>query len=82
MQHADMKRNVMKPNGGAMPPTEDLQILREKDRFKLTGLSRVQWWRLEKMGKVPRRIPLGENSVGWLKSELKGWITARAATRR
>lgn len=67
---------------GPMPTTDDFEILREKDRFKMTKMSRIQWWRLEKMGKVPKRIPLGENSVGWLKGELECWIAARAAARR
>ena len=59
----------------------DLQVIREKDRRNMTGVSRVQWWRLEKMGKVPRRLSLGENSVGWLRHELEGWISSKAAAR-
>ncbi|MEP7152316.1 MAG: AlpA family phage regulatory protein [Nitrospira sp.] len=65
-----------------MPTIENIQVLREKERHRITGLSRTQWWRLERAGQVPRRIPLGENSVGWLKGELESWIAARAATRR
>lgn len=61
--------------------TPELQIVREVDRRRLTGLSRVQWWRLERAGKVPRRIALGVNSVGWLRHELSEWITSRADER-
>ncbi len=78
------RRNTedIKPfNGGAVTPTQELQVLREKDRLRLTGLSRVQWWRLEKGGQVPRRIVLGANSVGWLKHEVENWIRAKAAGR-
>jgi prophage regulatory protein len=61
--------------------TGELQILREKDRFRLTGLSRVQWWRKERAGEVPGRVQLGPNSVGWLKHEIENWINERAAKR-
>lgn len=37
--------------------------------------------RLEKEGKFPRRIQLGENRVGWLISEIDAWISARIAQR-
>ena len=37
--------------------------------------------RLEKVGKFPRRIQLGENRVGWLISEIDAWISARVAQR-
>lgn len=63
-------------------PTTDLQMIREADRKKMTGLSRVQWWRLERENKVPKRIHLGSNSVGWLKHEIELWISTRAAARR
>jgi prophage regulatory protein len=47
----------------------------------MTGLSRVQWWRLEQAGRVPRKVQLGENSVGWLRSELQEWLAKRVAER-
>jgi predicted DNA-binding transcriptional regulator AlpA len=60
---------------------EGIQVLREADRFRLTGLSRTQWWRLERKGKAPKRIQLGENSVGWLRHELEAWIKRKASAR-
>jgi len=62
-------------------PTADLCVLREEDRFLLTGISRVHWWRLEREGKVPKRIPLGVNSVGWLRHEIEEWIASRSSER-
>lgn len=62
-------------------PTAELRVLREKDRFRLTGLSRVQVWRLEREGRFPKRIQLGTNSVGWLASEPDAWIAAKAKAR-
>ena len=63
------------------PTSDGLQIIREKDRFRLTSISRVHWWRLERMNRVPKRIRLGENSVGWLRGEIEGWIKRKAAGR-
>jgi prophage regulatory protein len=62
--------------------TDDPAFIREPARRRKTGLSRVQWWRLEREGKVPRRVQLGQNSVGWLKDEIDSWIRDRAAARR
>lgn len=61
--------------------TDDLQIIREGERFRKTHISRVHWWRLEKAGQVPKRIALGVNRVGWLKSEIDAWIRERAEAR-
>lgn len=61
--------------------TTDLQVLREQERHRRTGVSRVQVWRLERQGKFPKRVRLGENSVGWLKHEIDAWIELKAAQR-
>lgn len=37
--------------------------------------------RLEKQGKFPKRIQVGEHRVGWLLTEIEGWIAERAARR-
>ena len=37
--------------------------------------------RLEKAGKFPKRLKLGARRVGWLLSEIEGWIAVRAAQR-
>ncbi|MEQ1844486.1 MAG: AlpA family phage regulatory protein [Nitrospira sp.] len=62
-------------------PIAELRVLREKDRFRLTGLSRVQAWRLEREGRFPKRIKLGSNSVGWLAHEIESWIKGKAVGR-
>lgn len=60
---------------------KQLQIIRERDRFAMTGLSRIQWWRLEKLGRVPRRIQISTNSVGWLREEVEEWLRSKAVAR-
>lgn len=37
--------------------------------------------RLEKAGKFPKRILLGENRVGWIESEVAGWVQERMDRR-
>ena len=58
-----------------------MRVLREKERQRRTGISRMQAWRLEQVGRFPKRIQLGENSVGWISEEVDDWIAQRAAER-
>jgi prophage regulatory protein len=39
--------------------------------------SKAHLWRLERDGKFPKRVPLGESRHGWLDSEIDDWIVAR-----
>ena len=48
---------------------------------RLTGLSRMSVWRLEKAGKFPRRVKIGERRVAWLLSEVLAWMAERLAER-
>lgn len=51
-----------------------MKIIRSAEVTRKTGLSRTTLWRLEREGKFPRRIQLGENSVGWSEDEIHEWI--------
>jgi prophage regulatory protein len=59
---------------------DDDRIIREPERKRLTGLSRVSWWRQERAGTAPRRVRLGPRACGWRRSELEAWIAARPTT--
>ncbi len=37
--------------------------------------------RLEAAGRFPKRIPLGQNRVAWLLSEVEEWLNERIASR-
>ena len=37
--------------------------------------------RLEKAGRFPKRIRLGQNRVAWLLSEVEAWVDERLANR-
>ena len=43
--------------------------------------SRAHLIRLERDGRFPRRVKLGECRVGWLESEIDAWIESRIAER-
>ncbi len=56
----------------------DDRIIREAECFDITGLSRSTRWRMERAGTFPKRRQLGENSVGWLLSEVVDCVDSRS----
>jgi prophage regulatory protein len=38
-------------------------------------------WRMERDGKFPKRVPIGESRVGWIEDEIKAWMQARIEAR-
>ena len=58
------------------PDTEIIVTLSvEKERQKITSISRSQAWKLEREGKFPPRKTIGKKSCGWLLSDLLWWIS-------
>lgn len=53
------------------------RIIREKERLRITSISRSQAYQLEKQGRFPKRITLGSRSVGWRLSEIIAWVDQR-----
>jgi prophage regulatory protein len=49
-------------------------LCRESERKRITTLSRSRTWQLEREGKHPKRIVLGNQSVAWRKSDLLAWL--------
>ena len=50
------------------------RIVRETERLQITSISRSQAWQLEQKDSFPRRVKLGNRSVGWKLSELLEWV--------
>jgi prophage regulatory protein len=57
------------------------KIIRLPATIAKTGLSRSTIYSFEKLNKFPKKIKLGERSMGWLESEIDTWIEAKAANR-
>ena len=58
------------------------RFVREHERRELTGISSTTAWRLERVGKFPRRVKLTDTQekngrVGWRLSELLAWMESR-----
>ena len=56
-------------------------IVRKPELLNFLKLSDATVWRLERAGRFPKRINLGANSVGWLRSEVQQWVQERADER-
>ena len=53
------------------------RIVREHERYIVTGIGPTRWREMELDGTAPRRRILGPRSVGWMLSELIAWIKSR-----
>ena len=60
-----------------------VRLLRYGDLQETRGIgyTRRHLYTLEAERKFPKRVPLGENRVGWIESEIDDWIRDRAARR-
>lgn len=58
-------------------PFHHLRIITQKDLRSLVPYTPQHVLRLEKAGKFPRRLQLGQNRVGWRLIDIEAWITAR-----
>lgn len=57
-------------------------VLKLPDVQRTTGLSRSSIYAFVSKGEFPKPIPLGARSVGWLSSEVDGWIKSRISERK
>lgn len=57
------------------------RVISAKELARIIPYSKVHIWRLERAGLFPRRLRLGPNRVGWLKSEIDAWLSAKSADR-
>ena len=64
-------------NGKDTSPIRHLLILTQKDLRGLVPYTPQHILRLEKAGKFPRRIKLGQNRIGWRRRASAAWRRAR-----
>jgi prophage regulatory protein len=67
----------------SLPATGDAltRLLRLQQVGEITGLRRSMIYQLEADGNFPRRVKLATRAVGWVESEIRGWIAARIMIR-
>jgi prophage regulatory protein len=61
---------------------KDEKILRLRLMLSRTGLSRSMAYDLMASNQFPKPISLGARAVGWLESEINGWIAERVQASR
>ena len=44
---------------------------------RLVPIARTTIWRMERSGKFPRRINIGERRVVWRRSQVEAWLAQR-----
>lgn len=61
---------------------QEEEILRWKDVHRIVKLSANTVRKMEREGRFPKRFPLTDYSVGWLKSDVLNWMRSlRSADR-
>jgi prophage regulatory protein len=55
-----------------------IRILRVVEAANRAGISRSLFYKFVREGKFPPGVKLGERAVGWLESDVDGWITSRS----
>jgi prophage regulatory protein len=60
-----------------------MRLLAYDDLKPIKGIpySKVQLWRLEKLKKFPKRVPMGPGRHAWIENEVDDWIASRIAAR-
>lgn len=58
-----------------------MRIVRLKDVVDATGLGRSTIYKYIQEGFFPVPVPLGGRAVGWVESEVEGWIADRVRER-
>ena len=61
----------------SLRPIRLLRLQEVKDRV---GLSKSSIYERVRLGQFPKPVPLG-GVVGWVESEIEGWIAEKVATR-
>ena len=61
-------------------PHFDVTISSRERRF-LVPYSDMHVWRLERDGKFPKRLTLGDNKVAWSLREIVDWLKLKKAAR-
>ena len=53
------------------------RFISKHEVLKVSGLSHVTQWRMEKRDEFPKRRQMSPGRVGWLESEILEWMNTR-----
>ena len=59
-----------------------IRVLRLPQVCKMTGLCRSSIYQMEADRLFPTRVKIGARSVGWIESEVQGWLRERIESGR
>ena len=59
----------------------EMKIIRLKNVMEMTGLGRSCLYAKIAEGSFPKPVPLSGRAVGWISSEVEGWILDRIEER-
>jgi len=59
-----------------------LALLRPLEAARRCGISRSQLYELRARGQFPRAVPITKNTIGFLESEVDGWIQTKVDAAR
>lgn len=59
-------------------PFAHLRLMTLKEVRALVPYTPQHIYRLERSGKFPRRLRVGENRVAWRRAEIEAWLASRA----
>lgn len=57
------------------------RFMRLPEVMAITGLKHTRIRELEKKGKFPKRVVIGDRANGWVESEILDWMKDRMAKR-
>ena len=57
------------------------RLIREPELQHLTGVPKVSWWEMERKGRAPRRVHIGQRTVAGKITDLQLWIETVAKGR-
>lgn len=64
-----------------MTERDELRILRRREVEKKVGLKRSTIYLYLQQGIFPRPVKLGPRTVGWIETEIDGWLATKASDR-
>ena len=61
---------------------QNVRIMRRREVEATTGLGRSAIYEKMADGTFPKNVPLGDRAVGWVESEILGWVFDRITEAR